>query len=107
MIVANARGLKWIAASDTKNDPVDGRKLALLARADVQLLKPVEHRTAEQQVELAVVRTRDAILRARTLLIQQCARYRQGIRCTTAEVDHKHLRETRSGGSACHGCEQR
>jgi transposase len=69
VIVANARELKWITASDTKNDPADARKLALLARADVQLLAPVEHRTAEQQAELAVVRTRDAILRARTLLI--------------------------------------
>jgi hypothetical protein len=47
VIVANARVLKWITASDTKNDPVDARKLALLARADVHLLAPVEHRTAE------------------------------------------------------------
>jgi transposase len=69
VIVANARQLKWITASDTKNDPVDARKLALLARADVRLLAPVEHRTAEQQGELAVIRARDAILRARTLLI--------------------------------------
>ena len=69
VIVANARELKWITASDTKNDPADARKLALLARADVQLLAPVEHRTAEQQAELAVIRARDAILRTRTLLI--------------------------------------
>ena len=69
VIVANARQLKWITASDNKNDPVDTRKLALLARADVRLLSPVEHRTAEQQGELAVIRARDAILRARTLLI--------------------------------------
>ena len=45
VIVANPRELKWITASDTKNDPVDARKLALLARADVRLLAPVEHRT--------------------------------------------------------------
>jgi len=69
VIVANARQLKWITASDTKNDPGDARKLALLARADVRLLAPIEHRTAEQQAELAVIRARDAILRARTLLI--------------------------------------
>ena len=69
MVVANPRELKWITASDTKNDPTDARKLALLARADVQLLAPVEHRTAEQQAELAVIRARDAILRTRTLLI--------------------------------------
>jgi transposase len=69
VIVANARQMKWITASDTKNDPVDARKLALLARADVRLLAPVEHRTAEQQGELAIIRARDAMLRARTLLI--------------------------------------
>ncbi len=69
VIVANVRQLKWITASDRKNDPVDARKLALLARADVRLLAPVEHRTSEQQGELAVIRARDAILRARTLLI--------------------------------------
>jgi transposase len=69
VIVANARELKWITSSDTKNDPVDARKLALLARADVRLLRPVEHRTAEQQAELSVIRARDAILRARTLLV--------------------------------------
>ena len=69
VIVANARELKWITASDTKNDPADAHKLALLARADVQLLAPVEHRSAEQQAELAVIRARDAMLRARTLLI--------------------------------------
>lgn len=69
VIVANPRELKWITSSDTKNDPADARKLALLARADVRLLAPVEHRSAEQQAELAVIRARDAILRARTLLI--------------------------------------
>jgi transposase len=69
VIVANPRDLKWITASDTKNDPGDARKLAWLARADVRLLAPVEHRSAEQQAELAVIRARDAILRARTLLI--------------------------------------
>src|SRR5271156_3520573 len=66
VIVANPRELKWITSSDTKNDPVDARKLALLARADARLLAPVEHRSAEQQAELAVIRTRDAMLRART-----------------------------------------
>src|ERR1017187_6570366 len=43
VIVANARQVKWIAASDTKNDAVDARKLAMLARADARLLAPVEH----------------------------------------------------------------
>jgi transposase len=69
VIVANARQLKWITASDTKNDRADAEKLARLARADQALLAPIEHRTAEQQAELAVIRARDALVRARTLLV--------------------------------------
>lgn len=69
VIVANARELKWITLSDDKNDRNDARKLARLARADRNLLAPVEHRTAEQQAELAVIRARDALVRSRTLLV--------------------------------------
>ena len=69
VIVANARELKWITSSDTKNDRNDAMKLARLARADRNLLAPVEHRTAEQQAELAVIRARDALVRSRTLLV--------------------------------------
>jgi len=56
VIVANARELKWITSSDTNNDRNDALKLARLARADRNLLAPVEHRTSEQQAELAVIR---------------------------------------------------
>jgi transposase len=69
VIVANARELAWITSSDTKNDRSDAEKLARLARADLRLLKPVDHRTAEQQAELSVIRARDALVRARTLLV--------------------------------------
>jgi transposase len=69
VIVANARQVKWITASDQKSDRVDAKKLAWLARADVRLLAPVEHRTAEQQAELSIIRARDALVRARTLLV--------------------------------------
>ena len=69
VIVANARELAWITSSDTKNDRSDAEKLARLARADLRLLKPVDHRTAEQQAELNVIRARDALVRARTLLV--------------------------------------
>lgn len=69
VIVANARELKWITSSDTKNDRNDALKLARLARADRNLLGPVEHRTAEQQAELAVIRARDALIKSRTLLV--------------------------------------
>lgn len=69
VIVANARELKWITSSDSKNDKNDALKLARLARADRKLLHEVEHRTAEQQAELAVIRARDTLVRSRTLLV--------------------------------------
>jgi len=91
VIVANPGELKWITSSDIQNDPVDARKLALLSRADVRLLAPVEHRSAEQQAELAVIRGRDAMPGAH-VVDQQCAQHRQGVRCEPAQVDHPHLR---------------
>jgi transposase len=69
VIVANSRELKWITSSDTKNDRNDAVKLARLARADRNLLAPVQHRTAEQQSDLAVIRARDALVRTRSLLV--------------------------------------
>jgi transposase len=69
VIVANARELKWITASDKKGDRGDAVKLARLARVDRRLLAPVEHRTEPQQAELSVIRARDALVRARTLLV--------------------------------------
>ena len=69
VIVANARELKWITASASKNDRNDAVKLARLARADRNLLAPVEHRTAEQQAELGVIRAREALVKSRTLLV--------------------------------------
>ena len=69
VIVADARQLAWITSSDTKNDRSDAEKLARLARADLRLLKQVDHRTAEQQAELNVIRARDALVRVRTTLV--------------------------------------
>jgi transposase len=78
VIVADARETKWITASDQKNDRVDAKKLALLAHGKVQLLSPVEHRTAEQQAELSVIRARDAMVRCRTLLVNMARSVAKG-----------------------------
>lgn len=79
VIVANARELAWITASDTKNDRSDAEKLARLARADLRLLKPVDHRTAQQQAELNVIRARDALVRARTMLVNAARGMAKGL----------------------------
>ena len=78
VIVANSRELKWITSSDTKNDRNDAVKLARLARADRNLLSEVEHRTAEQQADLAVIRARDALVKARTLLVNSARSLAKG-----------------------------
>jgi transposase len=68
-IVANARRLQLIAQNDSKSDRVDAELLARLGRVDPQLLAPIHHRGADTQVALAQIRTRDALVRARTLLV--------------------------------------
>ena len=79
VIVANARQVKWVTAGDNKHDRVDARKLARLARADERLLAPIEHRSADQQTDLSVIRSRDALVRARTLLVNAARGIAKGI----------------------------
>ena len=79
VIVANARQLKWITAGDNKHDRADARKLARLALAGEELLAPVEHRTAEQHADLSVIRARDALVRARTLLVNTARGIAKGV----------------------------
>jgi transposase len=52
-----------------KTNRVDVETLARLARLDPKLLSPVHHRAPEAQAHLAIIRARDALVRARTLLI--------------------------------------
>ncbi|MGH2356895.1 MAG: IS110 family transposase [Candidatus Limnocylindria bacterium] len=69
VLVANARQLRLIYGSDRKSDRVDAETLARLGRLDPALLKPIRHRGAEAQGDLAQLRARDALVRTRTLLI--------------------------------------
>ena len=69
VIVANPRKVKLITQSVKKNDRMDAEQLARLARVDPKLLSPIQHRGAEAQADLAVVRGRMALVDARTELI--------------------------------------
>jgi len=69
VIVANARMVALIHRNPRKRDPVDAEWLARLGRMDPKLLGPVEHRSEESQAHLGVIRTRDAVVRARTALV--------------------------------------
>ena len=69
VIVANPRQLQVISQSSRKNDKADAETLARLARADVKLLRPVKHRSAEAQEHLLVIRVRAELVDVRTSLI--------------------------------------
>jgi transposase len=68
-IVAHARNVRLIGESRRKDDRLDARTLARLARIDPQLLCPVKHRSAKAQAHMAVIRARAGLVRARTALI--------------------------------------
>ena len=73
VIVANSRQVRLIYESDRKNDKVDARTLARLARIDKDLLHPIHHRGEKAQADLAMLRARDTLVQVRTKLIN-CAR---------------------------------
>ena len=69
VLVANARKLRVIFDNPRKGDRADAHTLARLARLDPKLLSPIEHRSPQAQADLTVLRSRDALVRSRTLLI--------------------------------------
>jgi transposase len=69
VIVANVRELRAISHSDRKSDQVDAEKLARYARLDPEILRPIAHRTVEQQEALTLIRARDLMVRLRTAAV--------------------------------------
>jgi transposase len=69
VIVAHARNVRLIWESRRKDDRLDARTLARLARIDPRLLSPVRHRSAEAQIHLTVIRARAELVSARTALV--------------------------------------
>ena len=68
-LVADARRLPLISKGGRKCDRNDAETLARLAHADPKLLNPVTHRRESAQADLAILRSRDAMVRARTSLV--------------------------------------
>src|SRR5271157_4737786 len=69
VIVAHARNVRLIGESSRKDDRLDARTLARLARIDPGLLGPVRHRSAEAQLQLTVIRARAVLVSTRTALV--------------------------------------
>ena len=58
-----------IYTNDSKTDRVDAEWLARLARLDPKLLAPIQHRGVSAQIDLAQIRSRDALVASRTQLV--------------------------------------
>jgi transposase len=69
VIVAHAQNVRLIVKSRRKDDRLDARTLARLARIDPQLLSPVQHRSAQAQLHLTEIRARAGLVSARTALV--------------------------------------
>jgi transposase len=72
VLVANPNELAAITKSKKKTDKRDGRMLAKLARVDPELLHPLRHRSRQAQADFALIKTRHALVKARSALINQC-----------------------------------
>jgi transposase len=69
VLVANARKLRLIHQNKHKTDNIDAENLARLARVDPKLLAPLKHREKHTQAHLALLRSREALVEARTRLV--------------------------------------
>ena len=101
VIVAHAQNVRLIVKSRRKDDRLDARTLARLARIDPELLSPVRHRSAQAQLHLTEIRARAGLVSARTALVNAARglvkSYGERLRkCGTQQF----RRETMSGLSA-------
>jgi transposase len=69
VLVANPRQMEGPKQRKRKNDRIDAHRLARMGRVDPQSLYPIEHRSAEVRQDLVMLRARDALVAARTQLI--------------------------------------
>jgi transposase len=69
VIVGHAQKVRLITKSRRKDDRLDARTLARLARIDAELLSPVKHRSAQAQLHLTEIRARAGLVGARTALV--------------------------------------
>lgn len=69
VVVGNARKLRCIWQSDSKDDDKDAEMLARICRFDRKLFYPIEHRSPTAQSHLSIIKARDALTKSRTDLV--------------------------------------
>lgn len=66
VLVGNPRKLRVIWQSDDKSDLRDAEMLARIARFDPSLLYPIQHKGEQAQADLALMHSRDLLVRTRS-----------------------------------------
>lgn len=66
VLVGNPRKLRVIWESDSKTDVRDAEMLARIARFDPNLLHPIQHKGEQVQADLALLHSRDLLVRNRS-----------------------------------------
>ena len=98
VIVGHAQRVRLITKSRRKDDRLDARKLARLARIDPELLSPVKHRSVQAQLHLTEIRARAGLVSARTALVNGARglvkSYGEGLR----KCDTRQFRREATGG---------
>ena len=69
VVVGNSRKIPGIHGNDRKSDTRDAEHLARLGRADIRILHPVAHNTADCRLEMLLVKQRDMLVRERARLV--------------------------------------
>lgn len=69
VLVGNPRKLRAIWDSDRKDDIRDAEMLARIARFDPELMHPIHHRSRECQLDMIQLKSRDLLIKARTMHI--------------------------------------
>jgi transposase len=97
VFVANPRQLKLISQSSRKDDRVDAQTLARLVRVDPELLRPIQHRSEEMQMDLMTIRVRAALVEARTALVNSARGLAKSVgerlpKCDAKCIGSGHLR---------------
>jgi transposase len=94
VLVGNPRKLRVIWDSDEKGDDRDAEMLARIGRFDPHLLHPIHHRGAQAQADLAIIKARNMLVKARSMLIAHARGVVKstGERITTCSTDSFHVR---------------
>ena len=97
VIVSNPRQVPLIFRNANKTDRADAECLGRLARFDPGLLRPIRHRGEDVQKDLALLRSRDVLVRSRAKLISHARSivkcFGARLRRCSAPAFHRRVRE--------------